>query len=316
VGEHFLDPDVVRAKLNGSNLARNTAVWLKSPSGRDRVAQLAVRATAGTLGALSEERVRQFIARLSGREFERLELAVVVGRGMEWLIEDGRHQDILTQSLRHALVLVHENRNAIRANVQRESPWWLPGFVDDRMVVQMLDRIETLLLEMSLDPDHPVRRDFDRWASRRAAELQTSPEFLAWGRRVKQDLLANSDLQEYLFRLWSDLAAGLQEDLQRPDSRFREQVGDLVGGFADELDRDEEMQAWLNGWLVESGVALVDDNREAIASLISDTVRSWDPAETSQRIESAIGRDLQFIRVNGTLVGGIVGLFIHAIKLF
>jgi uncharacterized membrane-anchored protein YjiN (DUF445 family) len=290
VGEHFLDPDVVRAKLNGSNLARNTAVWLKSPSGRDRVAQLAVRATAGTLGALSEERVRQFIARLSGREFERLELAVVVGRGMEWLIEDGRHQDILTQSLRHALVLVHENRNAIRANVQRESPWWLPGFVDDRMVVQMLDRIETLLLEMSL--------------------------FLAWGRRVKQDLLANSDLQEYLFRLWSDLAAGLQEDLQRPDSRFREQVGDLVGGFADELDRDEEMQAWLNGWLVESGVALVDDNREAIASLISDTVRSWDPAETSQRIESAIGRDLQFIRVNGTLVGGIVGLFIHAIKLF
>jgi uncharacterized membrane-anchored protein YjiN (DUF445 family) len=89
----------------------------------------------------------------------------------------------------------------------------------------------------------------------------------------------------------------------------------LLSGLSDELEQDEEMQAWVNRWLVDSAVSVVDENRHSIASLISDTVRSWDAIDTSQRIEQAIGRDLQFIRINGTLVGGLVGLAIHAFKI-
>ena len=154
------------------------------------------------LGALHEERVRQFIGRLGSRQLAQVNLAPLLGRTLDWLVQDGRHQEVLTQSLRFALVMLHDNRELIRGNVQRESPWWMPGFVDDKIVVQMLDRIETLLLEMSLDPDHAMRGDFNRWMARWADELQHSPEYRRWGEQIKQGMLENGDLQDYLYRLW------------------------------------------------------------------------------------------------------------------
>jgi uncharacterized membrane-anchored protein YjiN (DUF445 family) len=291
VAEHFLHPDVVRVKLESANLAKNTAQWLKSPRGQERVQDLSIRLVNWMLGALHEDRVRQFIGRLGSRQLAQLNLAPLLGRTVDWLVQDGRHQEILTQSL----------------------PWWMPGFVDDKIVVQMLDRIETLLLEMSLDPDHVMRGKFNRWMLRWADDLQHSPEYQRWGEQLKESMLENSGLQDYLYRLWTDLVSGLEDDLNNPDSQFRAQLNNLVAGLADEMDRDEEMQSWVNAWLVEAAVSVVDENRHAIASLISDTVKSWDAAETSGRIEAAIGRDLQFIRINGTLVGGLVGLVIHAV---
>lgn len=314
VAEHFLHPDVVRVKLESANLAKNTAQWLKSPRGQERVQDLGIRLVHWVLGALHEDRVRQFIGRLGSRQLAQVNLAPLLGRTLDWLVQDGRHQEVLTQSLRFALVMLHDNREVIRGNVQQESPWWMPGFVDDKIVVQMLDRIETLLLEMSLDPDHAMRGNFNRWMLRWADDLQHSPEYQRWGEQIRDSMLENSSLQDYLYRLWADLVAGLEADLENPESQFRRQLNDLVGGLADEMDRDEDMQSWVNAWLVEAAVSVVDENRHAIASLISDTVKSWDAAETSGRIEAAIGRDLQFIRINGTLVGGLVGLVIHAVK--
>jgi uncharacterized membrane-anchored protein YjiN (DUF445 family) len=314
VAEHFLHPDVVRVKLESVNLARNAALWLKSPRGRDRVEDLGVGVTRRVFGALHEARVRQFIGRLGSRRLAQFDLAPLLGRALDWLIEGGRHQEVLTQALRFALVALHDNRDMIRGNVQRESPWWLPGFIDDRIVVQMLDRVETVLLELSLDPDHPLRGDFNGWLARWAGALQHSAEYRRWGEGLKQELLANEGLQDYLYRLWLDLVGGLEADLADPASSFRRELGGLTEDLAAELERDPAMQALVNRWLSELAVTAVDDNRLAIASLISDTVRSWDPTETSRRIEGAIGRDLQFIRVNGTLVGGLVGLIIHAVK--
>jgi uncharacterized membrane-anchored protein YjiN (DUF445 family) len=314
VAEHFLHPDVVRQKLESANLARKTAHWLKSPAGHERVLDLGMRMAQWVLGALHEDRVRQFIGRLGSRQFAGLDLAPLLGRTLDWLVQDGRHQEVLTQSLRFALVMLHDNREVIRGNVQRESPWWLPGFVDDKIVVQMLDRIETLLLEMSLDPDHAMRGDFDRWVVRWAGELQHSPEYRQLGEQIRQRLLDNDDLQDYLYGLWSDLVGGLERDLESPESEIRKQLSDLLTGLSEELESDEDMQSWVNAWLLDSAVSIVEENRDSIASLISDTVRSWDAAETSDRIELAIGRDLQFIRINGTLVGGLVGLAIHAVK--
>ena len=314
VADHFLDPVVVRAKLRSVNLAKKTATWLKSPAGKQRVQDLGVRLAQWILGALHEARVRKFIGRLGSRQLAQLDLAPLLGRSLDWLIQDGRHQDVLTQALRFAMLTLHDNRDTIRGNVQRESPWWLPGFIDDRIVVQMLDRIETLLLEMSLDADHPLRDDFNRWAGHWAESLQSAPEYRGWGRQLKDDLLANQGLQDYLYGLWADLVAALEDDLKHPESRVRAELGRSAASLATELESDPAMQEWVNDWLVEMAVAAVDENRHAIASLISDTVRSWDARETSQRIEAAIGRDLQFIRVNGTLVGGLVGLAIHAVK--
>jgi uncharacterized membrane-anchored protein YjiN (DUF445 family) len=316
VAEHFLHPDVVRLKLENANLAGKAAEWLKSPSGHDRMLDFGLRLVRWLLGALHQEQVRQFMVRLGSRQLAQVNLAPLLGRTLDWLVQDGRHQEVLTQSLRFALVTLHDNRDLIRGNVQQESPWWMPGFVDDRIVVQLMDRIETLLLELSLDPDHAMRGEFNLWMVKWAQDLQHSPDYQQWGTRLAEGMLENSQLQDYLGGLWSDFVQGLEADLESPQSEIRSHMSGLLSGLAEELEHDVEMQAWVNSWLVDSAVSIVQVNRHSIASLISDTVRNWDATETSERIEQAIGRDLQFIRINGTLVGGLVGLVIHAVKLW
>lgn len=314
IADHFLHPLAVRNKLESVNLAGKAAEWLRTSAGHQQVVDSTARLLAWMTSAWKEESVRQFLRRLSRQQLERMDIAPLLGQALDWLVQDGRHQQVLTRALRYAVIVLHDHREAIRGNVQKESPWWLPGFVDDRIVKQMLDRIETLLMHMSLDNDHPVRRDFDALLLRWASELRISPELRQAAESIRQATLDNEDLQDYLYRLWADILAGIESDLGSPESSIRQQLGQFVTDVAGELSADENMQNVVNGWLVESSVMLVENNRHAIASLVSDTVESWDPQDTSERVELAIGHDLQYIRINGTLVGGLVGLAIHALE--
>ncbi len=315
VAEHFLEPDVVRKKLQTVNLAQFVALWLKSEKGRRSIEDLVAAVLRWVLGALHEVRVRRFLSRLSSRQLANINLAPLLGNTIEWLVRGQRHQEILTQVLRYTIVVLHDNRDAIRARVQQESPWWLPGFVDDRIMKKMLERVETQLFEMTLDPDHNLREKFNEWVQKLAHDLQHSPQHRRWGEDFKQQLLANDELQDYLYGLWRELARSIEEDIEKPESSIKRQVGQWLNSVAGELDDDPDMQAWVNDWLTEAITQVVARNSAQISSLISDTVRSWDGTDTSRRVELAIGRDLQFIRVNGTLVGGLVGLVIYAVKL-
>ena len=221
----------------------------------------------------------------------------------------------MTQILRHTIVVLNENRDTIRDKVQHESPWWIPGFVDDRIMKKMLERIEHQLFELALNPEHAMRAQFDSWVQDLAGDLKNSPAHRRWGDDLKQQLLANDELQDYLYGLWKELANGIEEDIGRSDSKIKQRVGKWLEGIAAELETDQDMQDWVNAWLSDAITSVVARNSAQISSLISDTVKSWDGADTSSRVELAIGRDLQFIRINGTLVGGLVGLLIHAVKL-
>lgn len=315
VADHFLEPDVVRKKLQNTNLAIFVVTWLKSEKGRRSVEDLSAAILRWALGALHEERVRRFLSRLSSKQLANVNLAPLLGSTLDWLVRGQRHQQILTQVLRYTIVLVHDNRDAIRARVQQESPWWLPGFVDDRILKKMLERIEHQLFEMALDQEHPLRDQFNLWVKGLAHDLKHSPEHRRTGEEFKQQLLANDELQDYLYGLWLELARNIETDIDNPESAIRQNVGQWLAGVAEELDGDPDMQAWVNAWLADTITLVVARNSTQIASLISDTVKSWDGADMSRRVELAIGRDLQFIRINGTLVGGLVGLVIYAIKL-
>ena len=313
VAEHFLAPAAVRAKLESINMAKLGTDWLQSARGQARLLELTDAAIRWALDALDERRVRKFLSRVTRRQLESMDFAALLGGILEWLVKGNRHQDILTQALRYAIVLLSENREVIRERVAEESPWWIPGFVDDRILRKVLDRVETRLFEMSLDPEHPLRGSFNDWLVRMAAELKEAPEHRRTGEKFKQQLLENDELQDYLYGLWEDISGRLEADLDAEDSRTRLEIGNAVQRLAQELQADEDMQAWINDWLVDALVVVVDQNRAQIASLISDTVRTWDGREASRRVELALGRDLQFIRVNGTLVGGLVGVVIHGL---
>ncbi|MDZ4731824.1 MAG: DUF445 domain-containing protein [Xanthomonadales bacterium] len=312
VAEHFLHPDVVRSKLEKSAMSAHIVVWLKAEGGRQRLVDTIIRFLRWGVGAWREDNVRAFLRRLSVQQLQRAEMGPWLSHMLEWLVRDGRHQALLTQVLRYAVVILHDHREAIRGNVQKESPWWLPGFVDDRIVQQMLDRIENLLLQMALDPDHAMRAEFDRMLNHWIGELRNSPQLQRRINEIKQNALDNEALQDYLYRIWTDLVAGIDRDIASGDSIISNELNRVIGELAQNLENDPAMQASIDRWLIDSAVVLVADNRHAIASLISDTVAGWDAQETTERVELAIGSDLQFIRINGTLVGGLVGLLLHA----
>jgi uncharacterized membrane-anchored protein YjiN (DUF445 family) len=313
VAEHFLHPDVVRAKLEKSELSLQIINWLKSEAGSQRLVDGTLRFLRWGTAAWREENVRAFLRRFSAQQLQRAELGPLLSRLLEWLVRDGRHQELLTQALRYAVIVLHDHREAIRGNVQKESPWWLPGFVDDRIVQQMLDRIETLLFQMALDPDHAMRAEFDQLLYGWVEDLRSSPGLQRRLQQFKQDALENAALQDYLYQVWTDLVAGIDRDVSKPDSMIAAELHRLIGDFTANLENDPDMQASINRWLADSAVVLVAENRHSIASLISDTVSGWDAEETTQRVELAIGSDLQYIRINGTLVGGLVGLLLHAL---
>ena len=316
VSDHFLAPPAVRSKLESINLAALGVRWLQSDRGQERLSALVDAGIRWVLQALDEQRVRRFLARLTRQQLASLDLARTLGHTIDWLVRGQRHQDMLTQLLRYAIVVLNDNRTLLRERVAEESPWWVPGFVDDRILRQVLDRVELRLLEMSLDPEHELRERFNEWLLQLAEELRTAPEHRRTGERLKRQLIENEELQDYLYGLWVDIAGRLTADLDDPDSRTRREIAAAVQRVARELEQDPDMQDWINRWLIDAMVAVVDQNRLQIASLISDTVRTWDGHETSRRVELALGRDLQFIRINGTLVGGLVGLVIHAITQF
>ncbi|MGA9575654.1 MAG: DUF445 domain-containing protein [Lysobacterales bacterium] len=316
VADHFLEPEVVRRKLQNTNLTAFVVSWIRSDKGRQSVGELVTAVLRWALGALHEKRVRRFLSRLSSKQLASINLAPLLGNTLNWLVRGQRHQQILTQVLRYTIVLVNDNRDVIRSKVQQESPWWLPGFIDDRILTKMLERIEHQLLEMALDQEHPLRDSFSQWVQDLANDLENNPAHRRMGDEFKRQLLANDELQDYLYGLWRELARNIEADIEKPESGIRRNVDQWLESVAEELDKDPDMQAWVNAWLVSSLTQVVGRNRSQIASLISDTVRSWDGLDTSRRVELAIGRDLQFIRINGTLVGGLVGLLIHAVKLY
>ena len=313
VSENFLDPGVVRTKLETIDLASHAINWLQSPHGQGQLIGFAEGGIRWSLDTLDERRVRRFLTRLSRRQMEDVSLAPLMGSALDWMVRGDRHQEVLTQVLRRAIVLLHDHREDIREKVQEESPWWIPGFVDDQILKKMLERIEARLFEISLDPDHPMRHQLTGWLRGLAHELRTSSEHRAMGQRLKQQLLENDELQDYLYGLWEDLETRLRDDLDSDDSALRTGLSRWLERISGELAEDPDMQAWINEWLKGAVVAVVDSNRAQIASLISDTVKTWDGKETSRRVELALGRDLQFIRINGTLVGSLVGLVLHAI---
>ena len=205
VADHFLEPEVVRKKLQNTNLAAFVVSWLKSEKGRHSFEDLSAAVLRWAMGALHEKRVRRFLSRLSSKQLADVSLAPLLGNTLEWLVRGQRHQQILTQVLRYTIVLVHDNGDAIRARVQKESPWWLPGFVDDRILKKMLERIEHQLFEMALDQDHPLRGQFNQWVQNLAHDLKNSPEHRRLGDDLKQQLLENDELQDYLYGLWLSL---------------------------------------------------------------------------------------------------------------
>ena len=313
VQSHFLTREVIAAKLREVRPAERAARWLSEVGNSRRIAQQVASGMARTLEALPDEEVSALVqAGLIG-QLRATRVAPVLGRTLSLVLAGNRHQELLDEAVRLAAQAVHDNRDLIREQVKAESPWWVPGVVDELLYERIVAAVETMLTGIGADPSHPLRATFDRALRDFIDRLEHSPEVIARAEVLKDEWLADPSVAELTARLWTTTRGAVTRFATRADGAEPGPLERGISAFGAALIANQAMLDEINDVVLEVVTGLVEQYRQEIGDFIAQTVAGWDPAATSRRFELAVGRDLQFVRINGTLVGGLVGLGIYTI---
>ncbi len=313
VGENFLSADVVRARLRAVGIGARLGGWLAEPGNTDKVTEQAAAALRGVLTVLRDSDVQAVVGEAITRRADAQEIAPGLGKMLERIVADGGHRrmvDLVCVRAHDWLVL---HGDSVMEAVQGGAPGWTPRFVDRKVGERVYKELLRFVTEMRDSPGHPARGAVDRFLRDFAVELQSDPDTRARVERLKKDLLARGEVQDLIASAWGSVRAmvvAAAED-ERSELRLRARASLLsLGG---RLATDARLQGKVDTWLEDAATYLVTTYQAEITSLISETVAGWDADQTSRKIEAHVGRDLQFIRINGTVVGALAGLLIYTV---
>ncbi len=315
VEKNFLSVEIVSEKLRSTDIARIAGGWLAKQSNAEGLAERIVSAIPSILHAFDDEAIHRLIRETITERIKAIEVAPLAGTILNALTANNRHQGLLDEAIKLSVRLLEENKVAIREKIKEDSPWYIPGFVDNKIYEKILTTAETTLSAVSTNPHHELRTKFHRSVQEFIYRLRTSDEYRDKGEELKTALLEHPVLQQYFSSLWIDLKALILRDVYDPHSRIKNQIVKTVQQFGERLHDDEELRSTINRWIEEAVSNLIVSRKHDIADLISSTVRKWDAQTMTERIELYVGRDLQFIRINGTIVGGCIGVLIYLIAM-
>ena len=309
----FLTPEAVAERVRAADVGGRVARWLADPGNAERLAGHVADAAVQMADLLKDEDVQ---AAFDGAVRSRLEsapLAPLAGRGLAVLTRDGRHDELVDAALAGLGGYLDQHREELHHRFERSSPWWLPGAVEDRIFQRLLDGARSVLDEMVNDRGHDLRRLLDERLEALAHELQTSPELRARGDRLARDLLDQPELRTWIAGLWDDAKATLRTQAADPASELRTALARAIAAGGQRLLEEPALAAMVQSGAEQGARYVVEHFGGEITNLVSTTIARWDGEETAQRLELLLGPDLQFIRINGTVVGGLAGLILHTI---
>ena len=313
VQNHFLSREVIARNLRTVRPAERAAQWLGKPENARRIARQVAGGLARTLETLPDQDVRTLVNQVLADQLRATQVAPALGKTLAVVLAGDRRQELLNEAVRLAAEAVRDNRDLIRIQVRSESPWWVPGVVDDKIYQRIIVAVERLLREIGASQTHPLRAAFDKAVQDFVDRLQHSPEVIARVEALKNEWLSDATVASLSASLWQTtrgaiVAYGTQANGEKPGP-----LEDGIAAFGTALLGNQALLAELDDMFIELTSGAVERYRGEIGDLIAQTVAGWDPEATSQRFELAVGRDLQFVRINGTLVGGLVGLLIYTI---
>ena len=314
--ENFLTPPVVARRLNATNIAAAAGSWLADPKGGSgwRIRAGAAELLAQVLESLDPERLGVQVRGGLVRQLGKLEIAPLLGGLAETAIADRRHLPVIDSLVRWAGLTLEDNEELIRDMIHRRANAVLRWTgLDETLATSVLDGIYKLLAEVIVDPEHPLRGKIEEGLAKLSADLKQDPELRARVERMKDELLANPAVAKWWQGVWERLRTSLLKRLRAPDAGIGGQLGEALAELGTALRDDPRMQAQVNRFARRTLVGVATRYGDQIVRLVSETVKRWDARTVTERIEGAVGRDLQFIRINGTLVGGLVGVLIHAV---
>ena len=314
VQNHFLSHEVISANLRRVHPAERGAQWLADRDHARQIARQFASGLAKTLEALPHDEVQELVSQVVRNRVRAFRVALALGKTLALALADNRQEELLNAAVRLAADAVRNNREVIRERVRAETPWWVPPVLDDKIYQKIIEAVERLLHDMVMDPSHPLRTAFDDAIRDFIERLQHSPEVIARAEAMKEEWLMDASTVELSKRLWDGIrqtvtnyatGAGADGAPSPLDNGLSE--------FGAALSSNPTLLAEIDDLLIDLTAGVVEKYRHEIGDLIAQTVAGWDPEATSRRFELAVGRDLQFVRINGTLVGGLVGLLIYSI---
>ena len=312
VQNNFLSPDVLGAKLRAAELSRRAAEWLREPEHSRAVVRQAAGALRSASAVVRDDDVHALLERSVIEPLKRRPIAPVIADGLALLTVNDRHQQLLDRLVDGMGQLVRENDGLIRERIREESPWWVPDFIDDRLSDRIVDGIGRTLSSVSADPEHPFRRQLDEMLVTWIEQLRVSPDVMARAETIKQQVLDHPTSEQLTESLWREVKRTLNRQVDAAEQGTPGGLERGLSALATAVLEDDALLAKIDEWIIGAVLRIVDQHRHEVGQLIAHTVSVWDPDETSRRIELQVGRDLQFIRINGTLVGGMVGLALYA----
>lgn len=319
LGEHFLAAEHVRPTLLRWDMAGALGQWLAQPQSARRVGQWLQQATPALLGALDQTPARQWVAQLAQRLLREVDLATLGGQALAALTAHGHHQQWLNGLLQQlsgwaGQEAVQEKLTDAIARELKELKYvgldQMAARLATRKLVAALTRT---LAEVAADPHHELRQRFDGWMTESIQRLQTDPDWQARVALWRDAWLDQPQWKAPIEAWWHELMGTLRADAVKPESALGERIASVVQAAGQQLQADATLRAWLNTQAQQMLLHLLESSREAIVDFVAQRVQAWDANDMSRTLENNIGRDLQFIRINGTVVGALVGLVLHAV---
>jgi uncharacterized membrane-anchored protein YjiN (DUF445 family) len=313
VRENFLAPEVVATKLRDAEIASRMGKWLADPDHAARVASEASTVLRVGVELLNDEDVQQAIDRTIVKRIAEPLWGPPVGRVLAQLLAENRQQALIQLLADRAFEWALTSRTTIERVIMRDSPTWSPKFVDQLVG----DRIHRELMEFTdkvrRNPDHELRQSANRFLFEFAGDLQSDPETIARAENVKEQLMERDEVTRAAETAWTTLKRLVLEGVDDPSSALRSRIADSVVRIGESLRDDAELRDKVDDWIVRGAQHLATQYGAEATTIITDTVKRWDANEASRRIELHVGRDLQFIRINGTVVGALAGLVIYTV---
>ncbi|WP_062010444.1 DUF445 domain-containing protein [Streptomyces hygroscopicus] len=314
VGENFLSGDVVRMRLRAVGIGSRLGAWLADPEHADRVTAELATALRGALTVLRDSDVQAVVGEAINRRAATQEIAPGLGKLLERVVAEGGHRRAVDLVCLRAHDWLVEHNESVMQAVAGGAPGWTPRFVDRKVGERVYKELLRFVTEMRDMPDHPARGALDRFLTDFAGDLRSDTDTRARVERLKSEVLGRGDVQDLIASTWASVRSMIVAAAEDERSELRLRARAAILSLGGRMVTDQRLRGKVDGWLEDAAVYVVTTYRNEITSLITETVAGWDAEHTSRKIEAHIGRDLQFIRINGTVVGALAGLVIYTVS--
>ena len=311
VTDNFLTAATIKPRLEKLQVAARLAELLLEDKNRQRVTTEVIRILKEGLLKLNDEEMTRIISREATGLVEKIPVHKIVGDGLQKILADDVHQDWVTTLATHLGDFLEKNREMVKQKVKDESHFLIPGFVDTLIAEKITNGGIRYMVEIAADVNHPVRKNLSIKLQEIATDIQQGGEWAEKLTRLKNELLSPQHLQDYSKMVWLYVKKQIETDLEKENSAISGYIENALKEAADSLLNDPVRQQRIDHFIQVQAFRLIMKYKHSAGELISQTVSNWPSKQLSEKLELEVGKDLQFIRINGTLVGGTVGLLIY-----